>query len=311
MSALTPPSHALGALEARSVIAKHSKSFSLSSLLLGRAKRFDAEVLYAYCRRADDAIDLVAPAQQAAAWVGLHRELDLVYRCGSLIEPTAAAFQRLVFARDIPRAYPEALLEGLALDANGKRYTSLDELLHYCWCVAGSVGAMMCHVLGASRQRAVAHGVHLGMAMQLTNICRDIAEDWQRGRLYVPSELLPGVELRGAFPPLLARRPLRNAVGQLLSEADALYRSADAGLRYLPLRARFAVAAARRLYSGIGEQLRARGCDALQGRVVVSASEKVGCVARAFLDAMLTRGALARGSTSLDPVRYPEDVLPV
>jgi phytoene synthase len=214
-------------------------------------------------------------------------------------------------AHRIPREYPLALLEGLALDVTGKRYATIDELLHYCWCVAGSVGAMMCHVLGVTRQRAVVHGVHLGMAMQLTNICRDVAEDWERGRLYVPAELLPGVEPCGTLPPRLAQRALPPAIERLLRVASALYRSGDAGLRYLPLRARFAVAAARRLYSRIGAELEERKFDAMLGRACVPGPRKVQCLAHAALDTLRAGGLSRRRSASLGVVRFPVDVLPI
>lgn len=302
----------LDSSEARAIIVAHSKSFSLASLLLGRATQLEVETLYAYCRRADDAIDLATPAQHASALFQLRSELDSIYGGGRISDAVAAGFQRLALAWQIPREYPEALLEGLALDVAGKRYATLDELLHYCWCVAGSVGAMMCHVLGVTRQRAVVHGVHLGMAMQLTNICRDVAEDWERGRLYLPGELVPDVELGGSFPPPRGQDALARAVERLLGEADALYRSGDAGLKYLPPRSRLAVAVARRVYSSIGDELAARRYDTTAGRARVPGPRKVQCVARAAVDALLARGVSNRnGPLSLRSVRFPGDVLPV
>ena len=182
----------------------------------------------------------------------------------------------------------------------------MSELHYYCWCVAGSVGAMMCHVLGAAGDRAVVHGAHLGMGMQLTNICRDVAEDWAKGRIYVPRELLPGFEPQTAFPPSpRARAQLAGAVRRLLREADA-------GLPYLPFRARLAVATARRVYASIGQRLARRGCDVTAGRSVVPTSHKLWCVARAALDATLAPGASARVlALPTRGVRFPEDVLPL
>jgi 15-cis-phytoene synthase len=297
--------------EARAIIVAHSKSFSLASLLLGRTMRADAEALYAYCRRADDAIDLAPPAEQAAALRELRRELDAIYGGGFVAHPAAAGLQKLALARELPHDYPAALLEGFELDVSGRRYATLDELLHYCWCVAGSVGAMMCHVLGVARERAIVHGAHLGMAMQLTNICRDVAEDWERGRLYVPHRWLPALELRGAAPPPALHEPLAVAVKRLLTEADKLYRSGELGLRYLPPRARFAVAAARRLYAGIGQELRARDFDVLGGRAVVPGARKLACVARAGLDTVVNPGVPRRRPRLLRTLRFPGDVLPV
>ena len=304
----------LAPAEARAIIAHHSKSFSLASVLLGPGLRDAAAGLYAYCRRADDAVDLVAPALAASRVDQLRRELDDVYAGRSLSESVLVEFQRLVFERHIPRQYPEALLEGFRLDAEGMSYETRFDLYRYCWCVAGSVGAMMCHVLGVRRESAVRHGAHLGMAMQLTNICRDVAEDWQRGRLYLPKELLSGLEyvrasreVPEAYVGVCAR-----AVRQLLSDADVLYRSGDRGLPFLALRSRLAVATARNVYSSIGQHILEQGADVRAGRAYVSGFEKLWHVVRAGSTALsvATTTPRFRPVTLSTPLRFPEDVLP-
>jgi phytoene synthase len=303
------------ALTARAIIHTHSKSFSLASLLLAPVERQRAEALYAYCRRADDAIDLAPAPQMAVRLRALRRELDAVYAGHALREPTLAEFQRVVFETRIPRDYPEALLQGFALDAEGARYETVLDLYRYCWCVAGSVGAMMCHVLGVRRERAVVHGVHLGMAMQLTNICRDVAEDWQRGRLYLPRELAASLhEMRSART--LARGQVAvcaSAVRRLLAEADVLYRSGDKGLPYLAPRARLAIASARNVYSAIGQRILEQDADVLAGRAVVSTPLKLWHVARAVATS-IGAGLVASGrpvQLPLRTLRFPDDVLPV
>lgn len=299
--------------EARAIIRKHSKSFSLASLLLGPALRDQASGLYAYCRRADDAVDLVATPQAAEEVRKLRAELDDVYAGRSLSEPVLVEFQRLVHETRIPREYPEALLEGFHCDARGKTYETLQDLHHYCWCVAGSVGAMMCHLMGVRRPRAVRHGVHLGMAMQLTNICRDVSEDWERGRLYLPQELAPGVApTLGARPSARQAAICAVAVRRLLAEADVLYASGDLGLRYLSFRSRLAVSTARRVYSAIGRRVLARNADVLAARAVVPGAEKALHVLGASLSAIgvqLTAPPF-RSARLAQPVRFPEDVLP-
>jgi phytoene synthase len=301
--------------EGRAIIRKHSKSFSLASLLLGPATRDDAVALYAYCRRADDAIDLVPAAEADASVLRLERELDDVYAGRACAEPVLTEFQRLVFEKRIPRAYPQALLEGFRADASGASYETIHDLYRYCWCVAGSVGAMMCHVTGVSRERAVVHGVHLGMAMQLTNICRDVAEDWQHGRLYLPRDMAPGLgqlERSRQLPPahlgVIAR-----AVRRLLAAADVLYRSGDAGLPYLGFRSRVAVASARRLYSAIGERILAGSADARAGRAVVPARSKLWRVGAACASSVGIAATAPRftPATLSHPIRFPEDVLPL
>lgn len=305
----------LTAAQGRAIIRRHSKSFSLASLLLGAEKRDAAVALYAYCRRADDAIDL-APADQTWSALGrLRAELDDVYAGRALAEPILAEFQRLVFEREIPKEYPGALLEGFQLDAANAQYASVADLYRYCWCVAGSVGAMMCHVLGVGRERAIVHGVHLGMAMQLTNICRDVAEDWQRGRLYIPAELAPGVGQPSSGGAISQRQSqlLAQGVRRLLSEADVFYRSGDLGLPYLSFRGRLAVATARRVYSSIGERILVADANVLAGRAVVSPLEKLWHVLAAGSESVaIALGTPSfRSATIRNAIRFPEDVLPV
>jgi phytoene synthase len=301
--------------EGRAIIQHHSKSFSLASRLLGETAQARAVALYAYCRRADDAIDLAPSGHARQALQRLQRELADVYGGRALNEPVLSAFQRLVFEHEIPRAYPEALLAGFELDVAGECYQSLDELYRYCWCVAGSVGAMMCHVLGVRRERAVVHGAHLGMAMQLTNICRDVAEDWRRGRLYVPTELLAAhaVDVSGKTPPPWLRARLSGAVRRLLAESQPFYRSGDWGLRYLSFRSRLAVSSARQIYSGIGDQLLARGGNTLAGRVFVPRADKLRRTAMAALGAVATStwAPSFRPARLSHILRFPDDVLPV
>ena len=313
-TAANAASPGLAPSEARAIIRHHSKSFSLASLLLGAGLRDDAAGLYAYCRRADDAVDLVAPALAPARVDALRAELDDVYAGRSQPEPVLVEFQRLVFERRIPRKYPDALLEGFRLDAEGKSYETSFDLYRYCWCVAGSVGAMMCHVLGVRRERAVVHGVHLGMAMQLTNICRDVAEDWQRGRLYLPKELAPGLEYVRASPqlPHAYVGVCARAVTRLLSEADVLYRSGDRGLRDLSFRSRLAVGTARRVYSAIGQRILERGADVSRGRAHVSGPQKLWHVAHAGVTSLGVAATTPafRAASFTRPLRFPEDVLP-
>ncbi len=299
---------------ARAIIGQHSKSFSLAAVLLGPGLRDAASGLYAYCRRADDAIDLVAPELAPDRVAALRVELDAVYAGCSLADPVLVEFQRLVFTHGIPRQYPDALLEGFQLDAEGKHYDTLAELYHYCWCVAGSVGAMMCHVLGVCNARAVRHGAHLGMAMQLTNICRDVAEDWQRGRLYLPNEVAPGLEYLRVSPrlPRACVDVCARAVRHLLAEAELLYASGDLGLPYLSFRSRLAVGTARRVYSSIGQRILAQRADVLAGRAVVSGTEKLWHVARAGVTSVRLAATSPpfRPASLTTPLRFPEDVLP-
>lgn len=270
------------------VIQHHSKSFALAARLLPRAARQDAAAVYAWCRACDDAIDLDSGSDRSATLAALHAELDAIYRGEAQSQLGAAAFQVVVQRRGIPIQYPRELLAGLQMDVDQQTYVNTHELLGYGFRVAGTVGLMMCHVLGVSDARALSHAAHLGIAMQLTNICRDVAEDWQRGRLYVPRDLL-GDKLFDLLAARLGREPLTAdlaaqlamPVRRLLALADEYYHSGDRGLAYLSSRAAFSIRTARLVYAAIGGVIACRGHDVLAGRATLSGRSKAGLALRA------------------------------
>ena len=296
---------------ARETIATHSKSFALASRLLGTRVRDQTAVVYTYCRRADDAID-DAPdlADQLEALDRLSRELDEIYT-GAPPDRVLSAFAQICRERAIPRRYPEALLAGMAMDVGGMRYTTHRELHLYCYRVAGVVGLLMSHVFGIRDDAALVPAARLGVAMQLTNICRDVAEDWDRGRLYLPDELLaehgaPGLAGDLGRPlPRSAIAPLAASVRDLLALADGHYRAADRGIPALPWRAGLAVRAARSVYAAIGDRILATGCDVTAGRAVVGKPKKLALVAAAAIRSV---GSLPR---AFRPIHLPTRELEV
>jgi phytoene synthase len=271
----------------RASIEQHSKSFALASRLLPRQVNHDAVVLYAYCRRADDAIDLSPAAQHLTQLERLRAELDSVYAGASQDDPLLAAFQVVVQDCAVPRTYLDELLAGMEMDAQRVHYYTMADLLQYAYRVAGTVGLMMCHVMGVRGSEALRHAAHLGMAMQLTNIARDVQEDWSRGRLYLPEQLLVQCGGTPLYPedcqpmPRSAAEPLARATDQLLNHAEAFYRSGDAGLRHLSPRCALAIRAARLVYSAISTRVRAQGCDPFAERAYVSRAHKFSLVAYA------------------------------
>lgn len=306
-----------GAGAVEDVLRAHSQSFGLAARLLGRADRGAVAALYAWCRRVDDAIDLAPPDEQQSRLGRLQRELLAVYRGSAQSDPVLAAFQHVVFERQLPGQYPDALLEGMAMDVQRVRYASLDELYGYCWRVAGVVGIMACHLFGISDAGARRPAAQLGMAMQLTNVCRDVVEDWERGRLYLPADVLasagaPNLAAALGRPlPVELRRPLALAVERVLTAADDLYRLADTGMPCLPFRAGLAVRSARRIYAEIGVTLRARGCDVFRGRAVVPARRKLRLVLGALASALSDLPQALRFERAALPgiVEFPRDVL--
>ncbi len=276
----------------RRIIAQHSKSFDWASRLLDAGRRNEIAALYAWCRRCDDAIDLVDPVHHAEALAGQRADLASVYAGEPQSDPVLDCFQAVVQRRGVPLDYPTALLDGMEMDVDGSIYASTDDLLVYCWRVAGAVGLMMCHVLGVSDSRASSHAAHLGIAMQLTNIARDVAEDWERRRVYLPQDSL-SEDLRAwlrehvddpsvpALPTAL-RDDLAASTRRLLERAERYYASADVGLGYLEPRSALAIRAARLIYAEIGRVLEARDCDVTLGRASVPARRKARLTLRAL-----------------------------
>jgi len=273
-----------------------SKSFFAASRLLVPVYREPATALYAFCRVADDAIDLAGDPHQALA--GLCRRLDAIYAGEPFSAVADKAFAPVVVRYGIPRTLPQALLEGFAWDAVGRRYQTLDELLDYAARVAGTVGAMMALIMGARDPQTLAHACELGLAMQLTNIARDVGEDARNGRVYLPLQWLreEGIDIA---PWLADPQPLpgvRRATQRLLAEADRHYERAQTGIADLPRSCRPAMMAARLIYAEIGREVERRGCDSVSGRAVVSGRRKLALLLRASL----ATAALGRAAGPLE-----------
>jgi 15-cis-phytoene synthase len=259
--------------ECRTLLRAGSRSFDAAARLLPAAVRDPAVALYAFCRVADDAIDCDGGGR--LAW--LQHRLALAYEGQPLPLPTDRAFARVVKRFAIPRELPEALLEGFAWDAEGRRYADLSALRAYAMRVAGTVGAMMAVLMGVRDPQRLAAALDLGVAMQLSNIARDVGEDARAGRLYLPLQWLAEA---GIDPDTFLAGPrhspaLAGVVRRLLDAADEHYRRAAAGIARLPLICRLGIGAAGLLYAEIGQEVIRRGFDSVSGRAVVSGPRKV------------------------------------
>ena len=296
----------------RRIIAVHSKSFELASRLLPARARDDALAVYAWCRRCDDAIDHVPPGRLDEALRTLQVEAESIFRGDEQADVVAAAFQEVVVRRRIPRLYVDELLMGMSMDANGVWTPSREEFLRYCYRVAGVVGLMMCHVLGVSDGRAMLYAVHLGMGMQMTNIARDVAEDWERGRLYLPGFLLKeaGMELSPGDPltPNVANQ-LSPVVARLLRWAECYYESGRLGLKFLDHRSAWAIDTAASVYQAIGKRIAAQQFNVLRGRASVSKRQKVSLAIRSLATSMIRSASTF--SWSLKRFPPPADILTI
>ena len=268
----------------RAAIRVGSRSFYAASFLLPGSARRAAFGLYAFCRLADDAVDIEGGA---SALDLLRRRVDDAYAGRPWNHPADRAFADLVRRHHIPRELPDALIEGFAWDCEGRRYADIEALHGYAARVAGAVGAMMTLLMGVRDPAAAARACDLGVAMQLTNIARDVGEDARLGRLYLPLDWLRQAALDPAAW-LAAPAPsaaLAGVIARLLQEADRLYARAEGGIARLPVSCRPAILAASALYAEIGREVARRGYDAVTARARVGFASKLALVAGASLRA--------------------------
>ncbi len=252
---LNPPPARRPVHSSRQVLARKSKSFSWAARLFDRPTADDVAILYHFCRLVDDIAD-----HQSV--LSVHNRLavfqaDLEY--GDSEQPELRALIEMARRRRMDLKLPRLLVEAVRADTGNVRLACEHDLLRYAYGVASTVGLMMCAVMGVRNPAAKPFAVDLGIAMQLTNIARDVVEDAWRGRRYLPGEWLgtdlPPARIRTGSPEIQKR--IRRARERLLDLAAAYYRSAERGMRFIPWRARLAVLTAAHLYEGIGDRLHA------------------------------------------------------
>jgi phytoene synthase len=284
-----------------------SRTFFAASLLLPASVRASATSLYAFCRLADDAVDLEADG--AAALAGLQQRLALVYAGRPLAIEADEALASVVARHGIPEALPAALLEGFHWDTAGRRYETLEEVHDYAARVAGTVGAMMALIMGARGTHALARACELGVAMQLTNIARDVGEDARNGRLYLPRRWMreAGIDPDAWLAAPRFDAALGAVVARLLGAADELYGRAAHGIAELPRSCRPAIQAARRVYAEIGREVERAGLDSVSRRAVVPPRRKLGLAARSLAAAVVAPAAANASLEPLAAVRYLVD----
>lgn len=264
--------------DARALLGRKAKSFAIASRLLPADVRDDAARVYAFCRHVDDLAD---DHRDDAALAAIDAEL----RGHRRARPVVSELLGVAYRRGLPTDAARALVAGVRGDLEPVRIADDTALLRYAWSVAGTVGLLMAPLLGATERAARAFAVDLGVAMQLTNIARDVAEDAANGRVYLPETRLraagvaPEALLRGEAD----RDAVATVVRDVLALAEVWYRSAEDGLGYLPWRGRLAATVALEVYRGIGRKLLARGGDALGGRTVLGGLQRVGLALRAVV----------------------------
>lgn len=263
----------------REVLSTHARSFKWASRFLAPEQRDDAAVVYSFCRLVDDTADEAADEERASIHLDQIRD---ELRGDSAPRPLISAFLEISDRRNLDLRYAEELIAGVQSDLGDVCFQTDAQLLRYCYRVAGTVGLMMCAVLGVDDPDALPHAIDLGVAMQITNISRDVLEDARRGRVYLPAERL---RAQGVTPEdLLAGNAdpdgVARVVRELLNKAERYYGSADVGMRFIPARSRFAMLVAARLYRAIGQKILSHDCRVLEGRTWVGWPGKAYIVAR-------------------------------
>jgi 15-cis-phytoene synthase len=254
------------------ITAMHSRSFYIASGLLPQNKRSATRALYTFCRTTDDIVD--HPGENTLERLQSWRERALTWNPASEdLVPLAWGYTCLRYG--IPREYAEQLIDGVARDIYQSRYRTFEELVEYCYGVACTVGLMSMHIIGFQTADAVPYAIRLGVALQMTNILRDVGEDWRRDRLYLP---LAELEAFGLSEDDIACGRVtdrwRSFMRFQIDRTRHLYQSAWPGIALLALEGRVAIAAAADFYAGILDSIERNDYDVFNRRAYVSGWDK-------------------------------------
>lgn len=279
-------------LHARASIERGSKSFARASKLFSRSTRERVWLLYSWCRACDDLADgqdhghgmsrVPNPEKTVAVMRMMTNRAHGGEQTG---KPPFDAFGIVARECNIPLPLANDMIDGFALDARGWRPQTEEDLMQYCYHVAGTVGCMMAMVMGVPprQQDVLDRACDLGLAFQLANIARDVAEDARAGRSYIPTDWLAEADIDPDR--ILAaehREPLVGLIRRLCDRAADYEQSARAGTGSLPFRSRWAVLAAAGIYGDIARAVRDSGDGALERRIHTSRRRKFGWIVRAF-----------------------------
>ena len=260
--------------QAEKITAEHSKSFHFASGLLPEEKRSAVRALYAFCRTVDDIVDEAMDARcetQLDYWRGMVENAS--FRDGDLV---AAAWADTLARYHIPCHYALQLIDGVARDLLQARYQTFDELATYCYGVASTVGLMSMYIVGFKTNEAIPYAIKLGVALQMTNILRDVGEDYQNGRLYLPREEMAFYGIREED---VAEGRLTDNWRQFMKfqidRTRQLYQESWLGVKMLEPEGQLAIGAASVFYSGILDEIEKNDYDVFTRRASLSTWGKV------------------------------------
>ena len=272
---------------ARSLTAHYAKSFYLAAAFLPRKKRWATYALYGFCRYVDNLID--TPRNRSTAEViqeldYIEKEIKIGYRTGESEHPILRPFLAVVHYYSVPLDLPIELIEGVRMDTHKQRYDNFKELYLFAYRVAGVVGLMMTPLLGYRDPGALLHAEKLGIAMQLTNILRDIQEDKNIDRIYLPMDEIRRfqVNLQDFFEEQFTP-PLKELIQFQVERAHHFYDQADTGIKLLDRDAQFPIYSASKIYRGILKKIELQNYNPFLGRVFVPQRKKIMILSKEIL----------------------------
>jgi phytoene synthase len=267
--------------QALAVLKSHGRSFYFASHLLAPVYRERAARLYAFCRYVDDVAD------EACDPVSASKELDCIkhaLQSGHSDHPCVRDMIALMQELAMPQAPVLSLIEGIQSDLTLQQIQDEAHLLRYAYQVAGTVGLMMCEVLDVQEKQAWSFAIDLGIAMQLTNIARDVGQDAALGRIYLPETWIGSLSTKEIQSPSAQQAlNLQSSTKRLLALAKDYYRSGLSGVIYLPPAARYGIIVAAHVYSEIGQSIAHADYHSWDRRAVVSQPRKVLCAVSALM----------------------------
>jgi phytoene synthase len=252
----------------------YSRTFYLASALLPYAKRRAVRALYAFCRVTDNIVDDSQSPERAAHLEAWQQTVSMAHPPAS--EPVAVAWADAQARYHIPKGYALQLIKGCAADLQPRRYETFADLAEYAYGVASTVGLMAMHIIGFSSEEAIPYAVKLGVALQLTNVLRDVGEDWRNGRLYLPQDELRafGVSEQDIAEGRITEH-WRAFMRYQIARNRQLYAESWAGIAMLNSDGRFAIAAAAELYRAILNDIEAHDYDVFRRRARVGTLGKL------------------------------------
>ena len=264
---------------ARKLTAYYSKSFYFSARLLPKEQRWATFALYGFCRYCDNLIDIPRQRTEAEILRELQRlteELKVAYNTSESQHPIIRVFIIVAKTFGIPIEYPSELLKGVAMDIQKARYQTFDELSIFCYRVAAVVGLMMTYILGYKEEGAFAYAEKLGTAMQLTNILRDVKEDKEMGRIYIPQTDLAQFRVteQDIFNEKMTPQ-LAELIKFQVERADQYYTEAMPGIRFLKTESQYAIYSAAKIYRGILRKIEEHDYNPFLSRVFVPSTQKI------------------------------------